>query len=445
MKFLPLLVVLVTVLIVAAPASADTGGFHRMFPGSPGFTAYTDADADALADFSVEPQAFNQPDNSTTFVGGQFADHDIDLNRTKLNEIVNINGIDNVRNPLLNLDSVYGGGPAVSPQLYEADGIHLKVGRTESGCPEVPRDPVTGRALLGDPRNDENLVLNQLHAIFLQAHNKLVDQGRSFENAQRALQHTWQKTVLEQWVGRFTGDRTRIPGVNAVLGNLNDPSLAIEFSDSVFRIGHTQPRGAYNLNSNSAARQLFATDADGRPLPEPPARTLLGGRHIPEDACIQWSRFFDDPDNPTPVGQFNAGRRIDSFVSAPLNALPVFPGSPVADDGNRKLLSRTFIRSRNDDLPSYETVARRLGIEPVDVSAVKPDIPAAFRDQTPLLYGVLVESEVTTGGERLGPTGSRIVHEVLRSLVETDRESYLNTPDQSVANTFGGLIKFTRE
>ena len=39
---------------------------------------------------------------------------------------------------------------------------------------QLPRGP-NGRALIGDPRNDENRIVAQLHAIFLRFHNQVAD------------------------------------------------------------------------------------------------------------------------------------------------------------------------------------------------------------------------------------------------------------------------------
>lgn len=36
-----------------------------------------------------------------------------------------------------------------------------------------------GRALIGDPRNDENVIVGQLHLLFLRFHNKVVEQLRA--------------------------------------------------------------------------------------------------------------------------------------------------------------------------------------------------------------------------------------------------------------------------
>jgi nucleoid-associated protein YgaU len=51
-----------------------------------------------------------------------------------------------------------------------------------------------------------------------------------------------------------------------------------------------------------------------------------------------------------------------------------------------------------------------------------------FLERTPLWYYVLAEAKHATGGERLGPVGSRIVAEVLIGLVHRSDDSILHLP-----------------
>src|SRR4030095_7745817 len=102
--------------------------------------------------------------------------------------------------------SVYGRGPANSPELYEADGLHLKIGTTtgrtifgtdivNTPLPnDLPRRPADARdpknqkrAIIGDPRNDENLIVAQTHLAFLKFHNKVVDHLQGSGTAARQL------------------------------------------------------------------------------------------------------------------------------------------------------------------------------------------------------------------------------------------------------------------
>ena len=86
----------------------------------------------------------------------------------------------NARTPAFDLDSVYGGGPTASPQLYDPDDP-AKL-RVESGglFEDLPR-AADSAAIIADPRNDENLIIAGLHAAFLLFHNRAVDEVRAGE------------------------------------------------------------------------------------------------------------------------------------------------------------------------------------------------------------------------------------------------------------------------
>lgn len=155
---------------------------------------------------------------------GQFVDHDITLEVLSGNATEDPGGIladdvepmtlqdvrtviRNGRTATLDLDSVYGGHAVADPD----DDQKLKVGDTSStnsdtppfapipgkgkdnDVPRLPSDPdpdhvATDRAaLLGDDRNDENLVISQLQVAFLKAHNRLVDLGYTRDQARRIL------------------------------------------------------------------------------------------------------------------------------------------------------------------------------------------------------------------------------------------------------------------
>ena len=63
---------------------------------------------------------------------GQFVDHDITFDRTRASPPARWipRRSSQGRSPALELDSVYGRGPTESPELYEADGLRLKIGTT---------------------------------------------------------------------------------------------------------------------------------------------------------------------------------------------------------------------------------------------------------------------------------------------------------------------------
>ena len=134
-----------------------------------------------IVDPALSAKNRNNPTHTagTTFMG-QFLDHDMTfdekspLGRPKAPAIS-----PNSRTPAFDLDSVYGGGPANSPQLYDPkDPIKFRV-ETGGLFEDLPRDPTSNTAIIADRRNDENLILAGLHAAFLLFHNHAVDLVRS--------------------------------------------------------------------------------------------------------------------------------------------------------------------------------------------------------------------------------------------------------------------------
>lgn len=121
-------------------------------------------------------QQVNNPNSPIMAAGmtflGQFINHDMTFDPTSVFERqVDPEFVANFRTPTLSLDNVYGCGPGASPHLYDQKdgfgGIKLLVeplgvtGKNGIAKHDVPRN-TQNTALIGDPRNDENLVVNQL-------------------------------------------------------------------------------------------------------------------------------------------------------------------------------------------------------------------------------------------------------------------------------------------
>src|SRR5690242_822702 len=115
------------------------------------------------------------PDNPTMTAGstfvGQFIDHDITFDQSSQLGVPQDPLISpNTRTPTLDLDSVFGGGPGVRPDLYVPNpdgsvGPKLKIGTggVHEDVPRVAMGDGSFAALLGDPRNDEHVVIAGLH------------------------------------------------------------------------------------------------------------------------------------------------------------------------------------------------------------------------------------------------------------------------------------------
>ena len=438
------------VLLTALTFAASSAGadhpfmFGRLFPELPGYEAPDDAALTVLtaAGTNTMPgplfdQNLDLDDNRDLVPSfftyfGQFLDHDMTRDTLPLpTSFVDPTTIPNQRDPRLNLDSVYLGGPTANPELYEADGLRLK-----SNGRDLPRNP-DGSAIVGDPRNDENQVIAQLHVAFLRAHNKLIDQGYSFEKARELMRWRHQWIVVKEFLPDVL-DPAVYDDVFRPDGRIEtryyDPNSAkkadmpVEFAVAAYRFGHSQVRRAYNIVQGGGRVQVFNGTAGD----------LHGGRPIAENRIIFWPNFLDVDGVPS-TGPANISRKIDSLLSSGLFTLPI-PGAE--SEGSSILAKRNIQRAREYALPSGQAVAARLGLHVYSNAEIVALIPrlavltgSAYQEGAPLWLYVLAESQIVHDGAKLGPTGSRIVAEVIGGLLAADNKSYYRkhwTPEGGV-------------
>ena len=249
-----------TLLLVAAssPASAANDDFVRMFPRLPAFEppdiALANHGAFVLSTGAAGPMvdpnldADNSPRNTpagfTYF--GQFVDHDVTRDENPLPATTfPIDQLDNVRNAKLDLDSVYG--PGSVRDLANND--KMRIGPDDG---DLPRGP-DGRALIADSRNDENMIIAQIHLAFLRFHNVMVDRGMNFEEARRATINHYQWVVAHDFLPRVLhpdyADAVLTARSNKFFkpSNPHDPNLPIEWAVAGYRFGHSMVRLAYRV------------------------------------------------------------------------------------------------------------------------------------------------------------------------------------------------------
>ena len=138
----------------------------------------------------------------------QFVDHDVTLDTTSpLHGKVSaaeVAKLPNLRSASLDLDCVYGLGPEAMPFMFDdTQPGRLLVGSEVDGVvspDDVPRN-TEGAALIGDPRNDENLFISQMQAVFLKFHNRFLATG-DFEHAQAETRYHYQYVVLHDFLKR---------------------------------------------------------------------------------------------------------------------------------------------------------------------------------------------------------------------------------------------------
>ncbi len=395
----------------------------------------------------------NNPNNRRMSAGmtflGQFLDHDMTFDPTSsLERQTDPEQIANYRTPSFGLDSVYGSGPAASPHLYDKQSGGTKL-LTEiipgSGTPErhdLPRNSQEV-ALIGDPRNDENLIVSQLQLAFLRFHNAVMDDLISsggatgldgaaiFAEAQRIVRWHYQWMILHEFLPITCGAST----VRDVMENgrkfydwQNEPFIPVEFSVACYRFGHSQVRPSYRANFTGATGggELFQfIFKAGEDHSSPEADDLSGGSRKPW-RFIDWRTFFDFKD-----GKMRHNKKIDTTLSSPLFQLP---GSVIANPDDvhnpRSLAARNLLRHLTFSLPSGQRVAKAMkakvpGLEILSEDDLADLKPFQMHDRTPLWFYILREADVFEEGVRLGPIGGRMVAEVFIGLMQGDSQSYL--------------------
>jgi Animal haem peroxidase len=452
--------------------------FTRMFPELPPFASQTDSARDqakklgekgslidALDDLT-DPillitdalRSANNPDNPNMTAGvtffGQFLDHDITLDpKSPLLERSNPRRTTNFRTAAFDLDSVYGSGPEGSPALYDTSSVDIKmrveplpgsekVSRKGAIRFDLPRDP-NNNAFLGDSRNDENVILSQLHLAMLRFHNAVVDRLRAdpstadqsaeriFKIAQRQVRWHYQWIILHEFlpltIGQERVDDILKNGLRYYEVDRRNPLIPIEFSVAAYRFGHSQIRPSYRLNFGPTVTPpapFFALIFDDTQDPNDMDPDDMRGGKRASRRFVDWQTFFNFGD-----GNFRPNKRIDGKLSSPLMLLPgsrgAAPGLPT--DGVQSLASRNLMRHVNFGLPSGQAIARRMGVPALTPTQLDMLKPFDMEKSTPLWFYILKEAELMENGLRLGPVGGRIVGEVFIGLLKADESSYLTS------------------
>ena len=449
-------------------AASERTPFGQLFPElrQRGLTSSTDdlETVHALADAMIErPGTFNPsttiPAGFTYF--GQFVDHDLTFDPTSTLGRRNLpEELPDFRSPRFDLDSLYGSGPMDDAFMYDWDtekdaGVKLLVGdnaeRPELAAEDLPRNE-QDRALVGDPRNDENLIIAQLALLFIRFHNKVVELLRRdnrdmsspelFVEAQRSVRWHYQWIVKHELLPLIVSDDlVDVEPSHFKWDPATGPPMPVEFSAAAYRFGHSMVRDDYKLNDRQPNVPVFVPRGASGP-------TLEGFRRIPRELEIEWKHFFVID----PATRPQMSMRIDASLVEQLKHLP-------PDGASLAFLN---LRRGNDlGLPRGDAVARELGVEPLSKTELLAALPHGVDagaqelvvERSPLWYYVLAEARARgDGGLRLGPAGGQIVAEVINGLLEADPNSYVRvdpgwTPTfanpQTRSFSMADLVRFT--
>jgi len=327
--------------------------------------------------------------------------------------------------------------------------------------PRVANGDGTYAATLGDPRNDENVIIAGLHCAHILFYNRVLDELgsfdlRAFPSARHAdcrfprgylafliarevtLWHYQWLLVnehLPQIAGQAVVDDVLRRGNRLYRPARGDAFMPIEFGAAAYRFGHSMVRPSYRANFTSGTGDsrdptadpffalVFDTNEPNFSEPVTYDRDDLLGGYPAARRYIGWQTFFDLGD-----GQVKNNKKIDTTISSVLFTLPVPAIAPHTQSAPVVLPQRNLLRQLTWGLPSGQAVARAIGATPLGRSELSDiaSVYAPFARRTPLWYYVLAEARASTGGLHLGPIGGRIVTETLIGLLRADPTSYLS-------------------
>ncbi len=389
---------------------------------------------------------------------GQFVDHDVTLDAsTSFSSVVDNPGeVPNVRTPTLDLDCIYGLGPEAQPYLFVQGGpfggVKLLTGADNPGQGgirdhDLLRSP-NGRAIIGDPRNDENRIISQIQLAIIRFHNHVAqtlhdEAGLSghalYEEARRETTWHYQWALVHDFLAAMCGRPLieRILGCGRQVYCGDVPFIPIEFSVAAYRFGHSMIPMKLQVRQGGARFELFdATLGSGfDPLGNP-------------DAVVDWHELLFTPEN----RQVERALKLDTKLAGDLLALPF-----ISPPDENSLATRNLLRGNTFLLPAGEKVAAAIGCPQTQIDRVLDKVEDVNgdlgREGIPLWLYILAEAEVigreeangdTLAGEALGPVGATIVAETLIGLLELDDRSWLganrNWSPRPEWDTLGKLV-----
>ncbi|MDD9968856.1 MAG: heme peroxidase family protein [Myxococcales bacterium] len=396
---------------------------------------------------------------------GQFIDHDITARTDRngpvstIGEAETIEPVDpdvivrdlrNGRRAVLDLDSVFGDGPGLagthlpsttqSSDLYDEE-LTLRMFDDGRGRVDLPRHD--RKAIIADMRNDENVLVSQLHTAFLKLYNETYARqtGTQRERHIRARQLTrwaYQSVVANDYLTKVCDNGVALDTLAngpRFLGPSTGRTanfMPLEFSVAAFRFGHSMIRPFYELNSKSDKVDLLALlgtsgnaenfDADGQ---------------LTKARIVDWRRFVGRG------SKVQHARKVDTKIARGLFTLP---GDTGGDPVLAHLAQRNLLRGFSLSIPTGQAVADAFGISPLGASELKKGetreiatllSDSGFDQRTPLWYYVLREAAIQQGGEVLGEVGSRVVCETIVGLLKQDPNSYLANAHDPAINDRG--------
>jgi hypothetical protein len=314
--------------------------------------------------------------------------------------------------PYLNMDSVYGSGPQTATLLDER-GLFPIARQTPQGPEDLPR--TNGVPNIPEPRNDDNVIVSQLHLFWQRFHNVILQRGyaKNVGDARVLTTLILQLVVVEDYLRQVLAPAVFDSVFRFDRRWLNLPSrpLAREFSHAAFRFGHSMVRPFYESFPNKpdvTLPELFQTNRNLDPRLELDFRRMFG-----------W---------PLLNNRVEDAMTIDPFITREMRQVPIPTGVTIniAEMNLRAGVvaqlppGKAYVQKLLAG-PNGAKFAAAFGVSPLpDLGPLAERLPADSGitiDNLPLWPYLLVEAVHASEGKHLGVVGSLICAEALAGAI----------------------------
>lgn len=370
----------------------------------------------------------------------------------------------NMRRSGLCLETLYGGGPAVCPFVYQQKDEAAPTLLTGSASMKVrgrifpgPKtdfarfrypvseslrfadgpNPRPNIVLAADARNDDNLIIAQLTVLMHNIHNQIVREVSrkvsssrlSDEIARFLLTKTYQRIVREDLLARILDPevfKAYEANGGAFFPKREEGSVSLEFAFAAGRLGHAMIRPSYRLRENKSPLSLKRIAMTSSRLPA----------SVPHLAKwqIDWNLFFWNKDT-TPPKDGNWALRFGLHIADDLRVIPEpEPGDPHKLGG---LLYRDLVRSLSSQIQNAGGVmsairrvrdlkgtCEHVRNKDARQALVDAALPGSNIDEADVPLAVFLQLEAqsrTYRGRMLGPLGSVVVAEGMHAAFSTNK------------------------
>ncbi len=242
---------------------------------------------------------------------GQFLAHDITFEVTsKFRASAATKILENHRSIQLDLDCMYG--QWTQDFLYNKDDKEkLLLGKyyndkVKNVWQDLQRNKQQ-KAIIPDARNDENIIVSRMHALFIEFHNSMIDYQRKNCGKQSVYKDCRQETIwhyhwliIHEFLKKIIApDIFEDIFTNGSTYYCHPTILPLEFTGAAFRMGHSQTRNTNRINATTE-KGLFE----------------LGAFQTMEE-YVDWKYLFDFGDE-----KVQYAKKIDTNIEKVFHDIP---------------------------------------------------------------------------------------------------------------------------